>query len=233
MDRKNSIDHREQTVARIKAKGTAFEILVDTKKGMEFKKTKKGNIQQILIFDGIFRDYKKGIRAGKDELETHFDTDDHYEIATRILLDGEIQVPMELKAKARDDKEKAIVTWLATSCINPQTNLQHPPARIKSAMDEVGVKIDEVKTIESQAIQIMKLINKILPIKIEVKRLAIKIPATNAAKTYGIVKDFLVKEEWLSDGSLSCVVDVPQASMMAFYDRLNAVTHGTAVVREI
>ncbi len=233
MDRKNHVDHRAQTIARIKVKGTAFEVLVDTQKAIDFKKTKKGDIQQILIFDGIFRDYKKGIRAGKDELETHFDAGDHYEIAKKIILNGEILVPLELKAKAREEKENQIIEWLARSCTNPQTNLPHPPQRIKSAMDEAGVKIDESKPAEHQAVQIMKLINKILPIKIESRKIAIKIPAMNAAKTYGVIKDVLVKEEWLSDGSLSCIVEVPKASLMAFYDKLNAVTHGTAIAKEI
>lgn len=233
METKNLADHKSQTVARMKVKGNLFEVLVDLKKALEFKKTRKGNLMEIVQFDNIFRDYKKGIRAGVDELESAFGTSNVYEVAQKMIIEGEILLPSEYRTKARDEKEKQIVEWIAKSCINPQSGIPHPSPRIKSAMDEAGVKVDENKPAEAQALHIMKLINKILPIKIESKKIAIKVPAVSAAKTYGVLKEFLIKEEWLSDGSLSCTVEVPTASMMAFYDKLNSITHGTALAKEL
>lgn len=233
MEKQSLADNKANTIARIKAKGNSFEILVDTLKAVEYKKNKTGNIQNILIFDSVFRDYKKGIRAGTDELETSFGTSDVYKAAQKILLDGEILLPMELRSKAREDKLKQIVDWLAKSCINPQTNLPHPPQRIMAAINEVGLKVEENKPADAQAMQAMKLIQKILPIKIEVKRLAVKVLPQHSGKVYGVLKEFMIKEEWLPDGSLSCLLEVPQASLTSFYDKLNAVTHGTSIVTEM
>lgn len=233
MEKKILSDHKSQTVVKMKVRGNLFEILVNLQKALDYRKTGKGNLIDIVLFDNVFRDYKKGIRAGTSELEAAFGTSDIYEIAKKMINEGEIQLPTEHKAKAREEKEKQIVEWLAKSCVNPQNGLPHPPQRIKGAMEEVGVRIDENKPAEEQALQIMKIINKILPIKIEVKKIALKVPTANAAKAYGVIKEFLVKEEWLSDGTLSCVVEVPQASLMTFYDKLNSITHGTAIAKEL
>ena len=43
----------------------------------------------------------------------------------------------------------------------------------------------------------------------------------------------LIKEEWLSDGSFLCVIEKPAASLMDFFDKLNAITHGSALTKEI
>jgi len=229
---KQFLANKAQTIARIKIKGNTFEVLVDTVKALDYKKT-KGSMAGVLVFDNVFRDYKKGIRAGNDELETAFGTTDINEIGKKMILEGEILMPLEIKTKAREEKTKQIVDFLAKSCVNPQSGLPHTPQTIKSAMNEVGVRVDENKPAESQAIQIMKLLQKILPIKIEVKRIAVKIQPAHTGKVYGIIKEFLVKEEWLADGALSVVLDVPRASLLNFYDKLNAVTHGTALTKEI
>ena len=233
MERKNLLDHKNQTIARMKFKGNTFEILVDTAKAVEYKKTQKGNLQEIMIFEGVFTEYKKGIRASSDELELAFGTSNAYDIAKKMILEGELMLPMEHKAKARDEKKKQIIQWLVKSCVNPQNGLPHPADRIERAMEESGVKIDEMKPVEHQALLTMKLIQKILPIKIEVKKILLKVPANCASKTYGVLKDFLIKEEWLSDGSLSCTVEVPQANLIDFYAKLNAVTHGAAYAKEL
>lgn len=233
MERKNLLDHKNQTIARMKVKGSAFEILVDTAKAVEYRKSKKGNLAEIVIFDGVFRDYKKGIRASGDELELSFGTTNAYDIAKKMILEGELMLPMEHKAKAREEKTKQIVDWLARSCVNPQNGLPHPPDRIMRAMEEAGAKVDETKPMEQQAMAIMRLIQKILSIKIEAKKIMLKIPAMHASKSYGVVKGFIIKEEWLSDGSLSATVEVPQAALMDFYAKLNAVTHGAAYAKEI
>ena len=233
MERQFLSNDKSQTIARIKVKGTTFEVLIDTNKALEFKKTKKGDINSILIFDNVFRDYKKGVRAGKDELETSFGTSNANEIAKKMILKGEILLPIEIRNKAREEKIKRIVDWLSKHCVNPQTGLPHPPQRLKSAMDEVGIKIDENKTSESQVVQVMKTLQKILPIKIELKRIAVKVQPAHTGRVYGILKEFLIKEEWLADGSLSVVLDIPRASLMDFYDKLNAITHGTALTKEM
>ena len=233
MEKKSLGHQKNEVIARMKAKGKMFEILVDSAKAMIFKKTGTGFIQEILIFEGVFSDYKKGLKAKESELENAFGTSDINEVASKIVKDGEIMMPLEFKKEARDLKMKQIIDWLSKTCIDPKTSKPHPPARIQSAVDQVGYNLKDNETVEAQAKNLLKLIQKILPIKIETKRIEIKIPTMHTARAYGIVKDSLIKEEWLSDGSLLCVVEVPSAALMDFFDKLNAITHGSAITKEI
>jgi len=219
-------------LARIKSHGKHFEILVSADKAYEFKKTGKGVITNILESPGVFSDMKKGIKVKEDELEEAFGTVDVYKIAEKIIKDGELQIPPSFREKERDMKYRQIVDWLASSCSNAQ-GLPYTPDKIKSALSQVGAKIDERAPAEGQALAILKLIQKIMPIKITMKRLAIKIPSQYAAKLYGYLKDFILKEEWLSDGSLSCTAEIPAKLQSDFYDRLNSITHGAAITKEM
>ena len=76
-------------------------------------------------------------------------------------------------------------------------------------------------------------VKKILPLKIETKRLKIKIPAQFTGKVYGIIQEYKEKENWLGDGSLEVNINIPVGMQMDFYDRLNSITHGAAVTQEI
>ena len=40
-------------------------------------------------------------------------------------------------------------------------------------------------------------------------------------------------EEWLADGSLKCIVNIPAGLQMEFYDKINAITHGAVLSEEI
>jgi ribosome maturation protein SDO1 len=233
MEKKTLAHDKNQIVARIKSKGKTFEILVDSAKAIEFKKTGKGFPSEIIVFDGVFYDHKKGLKAKEVELENVFGTSDINEIYGKIISQGELMLPMEFKREARDEKMKQIVDFLSKNCVDPKTLKPHPPARIQSAIEQVGISIRDNEAVEVQARNALKLIQKILPIKIETKRIEIKVPSMHTAKVYGIVKAFLMKEEWLPDGSLLCVVEMPAASLMDFFDKLNAITHGSAITKEI
>lgn len=233
MEKKSLADHKSQIIARIKSKGNHYEILVDSAKAMEFKKSGKGFVPEIVIFDGIFSDYKKGTKVKEEELEETFGTKDLVPIYEKILKQGELMLPLEFRKEARDERMKQVVDFLAKNCIDPKTGKPHPASRIHSALEQVNFNVKENEPAEAQARAVLKLIQKILPIKIETKRIEIKILSMHAAKTYGIVKDSIMKEEWLPDGSLVVVVELPAASLMDFFDKLNAITHGTAITKEI
>lgn len=233
MEKKSLAGNKDQIIARIKSKGNHYEILVDSAKAIEFKKTGKGFIPEIIIFDGIFSDYKKGLKVKEHKLEEIFGTKDLNQIYEKIIKQGELMLPQEFRKEARDEKMKQVVDFLAKNCVDPKTMKPHPPARIHSALEQVGFNVKDNEPSESQARSVLKLIQKILPIKIETKRIEIKVPAMHTARAYGIVKDSIIKEEWLSDGSLVVVVDLPAASLMDFFDKLNAITHGSAITKEI
>ena len=59
------------------------------------------------------------------------------------------------------------------------------------------------------------------------------IPAIHTGKAYGIINPYKESEDWLSDGSLQVTVAIPAGLVMEFYDKLNSVTHGSALTEEI
>ncbi len=218
--------------ARIKSYGKTYEILVNADKALEFKRSGKGNITDIVESPGVFLEIKKGLKVSDKELEESFGTSDFYKISEKIILEGELQLPKVYKDQHREAKLNQIVEFLATSCSDPK-GIPHPPDRIRTAIDQAGVKIDENKPVEQQALVILRLIQKLLPIRLVVKRVAVKIPVEFTGKLYGYVKEYAIQEEWLADGSLSCVVEIPLRTQSEFYDRLNSVTHGSAITKEM
>ena len=79
----------------------------------------------------------------------------------------------------------------------------------------------------------MDQLRKIIPIKIETKRVKITIPAIHTGKAYGVVAQYKENEQWLNDGSLEVVVGVPAGIVIDFYEKLNSVTHGSALTQEM
>jgi ribosome maturation protein SDO1 len=220
-----------QTTARIKKAGNHFEIMVDLEKALKYKKGESSS-QDFLEIDRIFSDSKKGMKASEDDLKESFGTDDVYEIAGRIIKEGEILTTQEYRDAEQEKKFKQIVDFLSRNAIDPRTGNPHTPERIKSAIESSHVNIKNVP-IEKQINEIIGTISTVLPIKIETKRIKINIPAVSTGRAYGIINEYKEKENWLSNGDLEVVIKIPAGIVPDFYDKLNSITHGSAITEEI
>lgn len=219
-----------QTVAKIKKLGKYFEITVDLNDALKFK---KGEISYVEAGgDRVFRDIKKGEVASSSELEDAFKTSDINEIAKKIVKEGEIQLTQEFRDEEREKKIKKVVDFLATNAIDSKTGRPHTPDRIKLALEQAHVNIKNTP-IEQQIKEIIAEISKIIPIKIETKKIRIVVPAIHTGKVYGLLNQYQEKEKWLDDGSLESIVAVPAGIILDFYDKLNSMTHGSVVSEEI
>ena len=87
--------------------------------------------------------------------------------------------------------------------------------------------------IEQQIGRILEKLKHIIPIKIETKKLRVTVPAVHTGKAYGILKEYKEKEEWLANGDLMCIINLPAGLQIDFYDKLNSITHGSSIVEEI
>ncbi|MFA5028216.1 MAG: ribosome assembly factor SBDS [Candidatus Methylomirabilota bacterium] len=224
-------------VARIKAKGKQFEIMVDCDRALNLRKSRTaspGAMRDVLAVDFVFTHYQKGIKASSSELTEAFGTEDVYEIASKIVSEGEIQLPQEFRDKDRELKLKQIVDFLARNCVDPRTHAPYTADRIASAIKQAGARIDEHKSADDQALEIIHDLMKIMPIKIETKRIKLVIPAEYTGRIFGILASLKKeKEEWLADGSLECIIDLPAGMQLEFYDKLNAITHGNSITEEL
>jgi len=221
-----------QTTARIKKFGKNFEIVVDLEKALKFR---KGDSSVTDFFDGdrIFIDLKKGLVPSNKDLEDAFKTTDPVRISEDIVKSGEILLTQEHRDEERDKKFNQVVDFLVNSAIDAQTGQQYTPERIKNALQQAQVNIRNVP-VEDQAKEIIEKLSKIIPIRLETKRIKIVIPAIYTGSAYGIVSPHKEEEKWLDNGDLEIIVSVPSgASLFSFYDKLNSLTHGSVLTEEI
>ncbi len=223
----------EASIARLKIGGTNLEILVDSESAIRMKEGEDLDIRDILASDKIFFDAKKGMLASTSKIKEIFDTDDTYEIAKRIILEGDVQLTKDLKNKKLEEKKKRILQIIRQNSIDPKTGSPIPESRIQLAFEEANIRIDEHKKEEEQVDKIVRKLRTILPIKFERSDVQIVVPANFAAKGYPLVASIgsIKKEEWLDDGSWKCIVEIPAGLRMDLMDRLNSLTHGEAEIK--
>ena len=218
-------------IARIKINGKHFEIMVNAEDAINFKKRGEGNIESILSVDSVFTDTKKGEHAAEKDLKDAFGTLEITEIAKHIITKGEVQIPQEIRDKARGEKFKQVVDFLVRNAKNAQTDQPFTPDRIERSLDEAGINITN-KPVEQQMKEILASLRKVMPLKIETKRLVVTIPAQYTGQAYTLINSYKEGEEWLPNGDLKVILEVPVGYQMEFYDKLNGITHGSAVSEE-
>jgi len=220
------------TTARIKKQGKNFEIIVDLDKALKFKKDESSS-NDFLETDSIFTDSKKGFKAPDKDLEEVFGTIDVNAIAQRIVKEGEILLTQEHRGEEKEKKIRQVVDFLSSNAVDPKTGNPHTPERIKSALEQAQVNIKNIP-IENQIKEIIEKISSILAIKIETRKYRITIPSIYTGSAYGIINPYKESEEWLNNGNLQVTAVIPSGTQLfQFWDKLNSVTHGSAVTEEI
>ncbi|MFA4661695.1 ribosome assembly factor SBDS [Pyrococcus kukulkanii] len=222
-------------IARLKVHGETFEILVDPYLARDFKEGKDVPIEEILATPYVFKDAHKGDKASEHEMEKIFGTSDPYEVAKIILRKGEVQLTAQQRRQMLEEKKRQIATIIHRHAVDPRTGYPHPVDRILRAMEEVGVRVDIFKDAEAQVQDVIKALRRVLPLKIEVKIIAVKIPGEYAGRAYGEVRKFgkIKKEEWGSDGSWMFLIEIPGGVEEEFYEKLNALTKGNVQTKLI
>ncbi len=215
-------------IARLKAQGQNFEILVDCNNALALREGKSVDMHDILAAMRIFSDAKKGLEASEHAMKQIFDTIDVEEVAKAIIKKGEIQLTQEYRENLREEKRKQIVATIHRNGVDPKTHLPHPVQRIENAFIEAKVHVDEFRPVQEQIQEALKKLRPILPIKFELKEIALKIPPEFAPKCYSTVKAFstILKEDWQSNGYWIAVVELPGGMENDLYDKLNSICHG-------
>lgn len=215
-------------IARFRKEGKNFEVCINPDNALSFKDGENIDIREILVVEKIFSDAKKGLMAPESEIIRVFGTSDILEVAKFIIKKGEIPLTTEYRNKLREQKKKQIIYLIHRNCVDPKTHLPHPITRIENAIETAKLHIDEHKPAQTQLQDAIKKIRLILPLRFEVKEIAVKIPANYAPKSYHIINSFgkKLKEEWQKDGSLIAVVEIPAGLEEDFYQKLNALCHG-------
>jgi ribosome maturation protein SDO1 len=220
------------TVVKYSFEGVKFEILVKPDPALDFKLGKKKDISSILVSDEIYTDSSKGTRASTEKLLKAFKTDDTTAIAEKILQKGDLNLTTDQRRKMIEEKRKQIVQFIAKTYVDPRSHLPHPPLRIQQAMKDARTTIDPQKNVDDQVKDIVENLRSIIPLKSENLDLEIIVPAQYAAQSYSVLKSTgtLKREDWLANGSLKAILEIPAAARPNVIDRLGSITKGTASV---
>ncbi|MDH5662828.1 MAG: ribosome assembly factor SBDS [Candidatus Bathyarchaeota archaeon] len=223
------------TVARMTHDGEHFEILVKPQLAFSYRLGKTTSISELLVTDTIFTDAGKGLRVSEDKLQEVFGTTNPIKIASIILKKGTLQLTTEQRKQLVEDKRRQIISVISRQCVDPKTDLPHPPMRIEHAMKQIHFSIDPFRDVEEQAREIIKLLRPILPLKMEQVSVAVRIPPEYASKVYGTVKGLGVikREQWQADGSWSATVEMPAGLYGPFLEKLGKITRGNLEAKKV
>ncbi|MCY0883103.1 MAG: ribosome assembly factor SBDS [Acidianus infernus] len=224
---------QDYVVIKYESHGERFEILAKPKEAMAFRSGKSISISDVVISDTIYKDVKKGLKASPSALKKVFGTTDFETVAREILLKGEMPITAEQRKEMLDSKKKQLIDFIHRNAIDPKTHLPIPPARIEAAMEEAKVQIDLNKDIESQALQIIHEIARIIPIKVARAILEIKVPAKYSSKVKSQLSNLgsVKKTNWLNDGTLIAEIEIPAGAQEEVIDKLNSLTKGEVEVK--
>lgn len=223
------------TIARLKKGNENFEVLVNPEAALEYRRGKTSAITKVLVSETIFSDANKGTKVSEEALNKAFGTSDPLKAAEAILKKGTLQLTTEQRRKMREEKRKQIIAFISKQCVDPKTNLPHPPRRIEQAMEQIHYPIDPFKSTEEQAKEIIDLLRSVLPLKTERISVEVSIPPKYAAKAYGTLKGFgrMKHEEWRGDGSWYGVLEMPAGLYGPFLEKIGEVAKGKAEAKMV
>ncbi len=218
----------DAVIARLKTHGQNFEILVDCNSAIALRENKAANMKDVLAASKVFSDAKKGMEASENAMKQIFKTADAEEVAKEIIKKGDIQLTTEYRNTLREKKRRQIVNMIHRNGVDPTTHAPHPVIRIENALEEVKFHVDEFASVEEQLQDALKKLKPIIPIRFEVKEIAVKISPEYAAKAYSTVKNYgtILREEWQTNGYWVGVIEMPGGLEEEFYEKINSVCHG-------
>jgi len=229
------IDLRGKSIVRYEKHGRRYELLVNPEPAWLFLQGEEVEIDDIFESFVVYENLSRGSKATNDDLEVAFEDLTEREIAIKILKEGQLQLTADQRNEILKEKRVEIVDFIHIHCINPRENVPIPKDRIEKAILELGVNIKYNEETKEQALEIIDMLKPVMPIRLESVKLALKIPPSFTGSLYGSIRSAgeLIQEEWLSDGSLAVLVQIPSGTQADFLEEVTSRTKGKAQVKVI
>lgn len=212
-----------------------FEILVEPELAKEVKfDGEDHSIERLLFVQEVFKDAGEGERASADELEDEFNTRQVMEAADEIFEKGDMQLTTEQKAEMREDKRKQIVDMISRRAMDPKTGNPHPPQRVENALEEAGFHVDWDADIEERFNDAIDDIRPIIPISLDEKTVAVRIPVDQAGKAYDKLQNAaeVEEEEWGNEYFMAKIT-LPAGVLSQLMEEIQDMTSGKAEMQEV
>ncbi len=212
-----------------------FEILVDPDLAKEAKMEEEDHdIQRLLFVQEIFVDAGEGERASVDELEDEFGTDQMMEAAEEIFEKGTMQLTTDQKAEIREEKWKQLINTIARRAQDPKTGNPHPPQRVENALEEAGFHVNWDSNIEEEFDDAIDQLRPIIPISLDEKTVAIRIPNDKAGKAYDKIQQVAdIEEEQWGNEYFTARLTLPAGVLSELMEELQDMTSGQTEMREV
>ena len=227
------IDLKGKSIVRFEKHGRRFEMLVNPEPAWFFLQGEDVEIDDVFEVYVIYENISRGVKATQDDIEVVFGEIPEREMAVKILREGQLQLTADQRNEILKEKRAEIVEFIHVHCINPRENTPIPKDRIDNAIIDLGVNISYKEEAKNQALEIIDLLKPIMPIRLESIKLAIKIPPSYTGSLYGYVISAgnLIQEEWLEDGSLAVLIQIPSGTQADFLEQITSRTKGKAQVK--
>ncbi len=200
----------DAVIARFEKGGSRYEILVDPDLVAQWKDNPENvDFEEMLATDEVWSDARAGDRPTAEALQNIFGTTDLVPCVERILRDGSIQLTTMQRKKMVENKRKQIINAIATTATDPKTRSPHPPIRIEHALDEARFSVDPFLSVERQVQDAVTAIRPLIPLQFITVKLAFRVSGKDYGGVNQLLRDSILKEEWLEDGSWACIVECP------------------------
>ncbi|DAC14880.1 MAG TPA: ribosome assembly factor SBDS [Candidatus Poseidoniales archaeon] len=202
----------DAVLARLEKGGKRYELLVDPELVEQFQQDHSAvHLDEFLAIDAVFHDARSGDRPSDENLSSTFGTLDISEITNQILSKGNIQLTTAQRKSMTEAKRQMIIHELQSSAVDPKTKSPHPRTRIENALDECRFSVDPFKSVDVQVKEAISHLKPLIPLSFEAIRIAIRIPGKHYGSGQRIVKSYVEREEWQSNGDWVCIIEIPAA----------------------
>jgi len=220
----------DAVLARYEYGGKRYEILIDPTLVDAYRTNAESvDLDNLLATDEIWHDARAGERPTSEDLHNAFGTDNLDDCVSKIMNQGSIQLTTAQRKKRIISMRTAIIHRISSTAIDPRTKMPHPPSRIENALEESRYSIDPFLSIDRQVNDAIKVMRPLIPLKFATARLAFRIPGVEYGAVQSILRELVVKDEWLANGDWACVVDVPAGSKIDLMGEIAKRSKGSDV----
>jgi len=212
-----------------------FEILVEPEPAKKARfEGQSFDMPRLLFVQEIFKDIDQGEKASPKELEAEFGTKQVMDAAEEIFEKGDMQLTTDQKAKMREEKRQQIISMISRRAQNPKTGNPHPPQRVENALEEAGFNVDEMEDIEPQFKDAVEAIRPIIPVSLEEKTVAVKVPSDAGGKAYNVIQEKaeVIEEQWGNE-YFYAKIRVPAGVLTDLMEELQKMTSGNSEVEDL
>lgn len=203
----------DAVLARYEHGGKRYEILIDPQLVDSYRNDPESvELDDFLATDEVWLDARGGERPTSDQLVSAFGSENIEECVLKIMEKGTIQLTTVQRKQRVVAMKAAIIHKIASTAIDPRSQMPHPPSRIETALEESRYSVDPFLSIDRQVTDAIKVMRPLIPLKFATARLAFRIPGVEYGSVQGLLRELVIKEEWLQNGDWACVVEVPAGS---------------------